>query len=391
MNPSIRIRGGLLVALLLTAGAAAGEENAPAARQARIKGLLVVQLADGTVAGTASQMNATVVRGTPGSFRLGFNQDVGEMMEAATREVEKFLRVRHPNDLPLGHRVELAFSDKYSPKDGPSAAVVSALLAEAIITGDGIDPGFAATGDMTAAGDIRPVGGIVGKIRGAVKKKCAVIGIPAANTSAVNDLYIMEGIAPLCAIQIFGCEDFDQARALAMTGRGDDLKTALEEFALVQKAIRRDERFVTNAKVREKLRNIVKLAPNHLSARLLFLHGSGSPPRNLSLPGSLLAIDRAAAAFSMMMEDGSYLETGTDDVLFGLVSELKRLRPMLDPRTADYAGAHEELAAYIKSIRGRRQVTTQIGRELQVRLRKVHSERKKLLSDSEVMEELMLE
>ena len=70
----------------------------------------------------------------------------------------KFIRVRHGDQLPLGKRVELAFADKYSPKDGPSAAVVCALLTDSIVTGDEIDPEFAATGDMTATGEIRPIG-----------------------------------------------------------------------------------------------------------------------------------------------------------------------------------------------------------------------------------------
>jgi hypothetical protein len=45
-------------------------------------------------------MNATVVPGKEGAFSIGFNQQVGEMMESATVEVEKFLRVRHGDKLP---------------------------------------------------------------------------------------------------------------------------------------------------------------------------------------------------------------------------------------------------------------------------------------------------
>ncbi|MEO1843273.1 MAG: S16 family serine protease, partial [Akkermansiaceae bacterium] len=152
--------------------------------QSQVKGLLVVQLGGGEFAGTASQMNATVVPGKKGTFSIKFNQAVGSMMEKATVEVEKFMRVRHGDKLPVGHRIELAFSDKYSPKDGPSAAVVSALLTDSIITGEDIDPDFAATGDMTAAGEVRPVGGLSGKVSGAIKKDCKIIGIPAPNQNS---------------------------------------------------------------------------------------------------------------------------------------------------------------------------------------------------------------
>ena len=153
----------------------------PAIKQATIKGLLVIELANGSFAGTASQMNATAVPAEADQFSVGFNQEVGDFMEKATVEVEKFMRVRHEGLLPTGNRIELAFGDKYSPKDGPSAAVVCALLVDSIITGDEIDPGFAATGDMTATGQVRSIGGLTGKISGAIKKKCTLIAAPKVN------------------------------------------------------------------------------------------------------------------------------------------------------------------------------------------------------------------
>ena len=378
----------LLLVLLPTAVLRA---EAPAKKQAQIKGLLVVELANGSHAGTASQMNATVVPADGGDFGISFNQEVGELMEAATVEVEKFIRLRHPDSLPDGHRIELAFSDKYSPKDGPSAAVVSALLADAIITGDEIDPGFAATGDMTAAGEVRPVGGIVGKIRGAVKKECRIISIPETNKSAVADLYITDGIAPLYQIQIFSAETFEEARALAIAERASGLQEALEEFALVQKALRNNKAFINNSKVREKLRAVTTAAPNHLSARLLLLHASRRGPKVLSLPGSMLAIDRASGSFSVMMEDDSFLQTGSDDVLTGLIFDLSRLRPKLDKRTVGYSDSYADLCEYIKAVRAKKQWNAQLQRELEGKVARVRSERNKLLSNTEVREELMLE
>lgn len=99
--------------------------------------------------------------------------------------------------------MELAFAAKYSPKDSPSAAVVCALLTDSIVTGDEIDPEFAATGDMTATGEVRPIGGLTGKIRGAIKRKCQLLGAPKLNEQSINDIYMSEGPQPLCQIQIF--------------------------------------------------------------------------------------------------------------------------------------------------------------------------------------------
>jgi hypothetical protein len=90
----ILVRRALLTMLSFASpyGAASAE---PALKQAQIKRLLVVQLTDGSLAGAASEMNATVVKGQKGRFSLGFNQDVGDQMNQATAEVEKFISVRH--------------------------------------------------------------------------------------------------------------------------------------------------------------------------------------------------------------------------------------------------------------------------------------------------------
>ena len=364
----------------------------PARKQATIKGLLVVQLGDGSFAGAASQMNATVVPGKSGEFKISFNQRVGEMMKKATAEVEKFIRVRHPEQLPLGKRLELAFADKYSPKDGPSAAVVCALLVDSIITGDEIDQGFAATGDMTAAGQVRPIGGLTGKIRGAIKKECSLMGAPKANEQSINDLYLIEGIKPLYQIQIFTLATFEEAREIAMTTRGEDMQKAIDEFALVQKALKRNEAYLNNAKVREKLRAIVKLAPNHASARLLYLHSVGKAPKLLSLPGSLAAIEEAAGSFGTMLQDGSYeVKGGHDDVLTGLVNEIARMRPTLDRRTRPYCDAYEEFAAFVKDMRDRKYLKPSEYAQMKSMINTINSERNKLMNDKEVREELMLE
>lgn len=362
----------------------------PARNQTQIKGLLVIQLGNGDVAGTASQMNATVVPGPLGTFDVEFNQRVGPMMKGATAEVVKFLRVRHGEKLPSGIKVELAFADKHSPKDGPSAAVVSALMADSIITGADLDQGFAATGDMTATGDVRPVGGIAGKVRGALKKKCSVIGVPKSNQVSIEDIYIIDGIKQLYDIQIFTLATFDEANALATSEKDEKIQKAIDDFALVQKALQRNPKLLANSKVKAKLKSIVQAVPNHLSARILFLHAIKRGPKSLSLPGSLTAIDKAARNLGKMLSDGTFFDT-KNDVLRDFVSDMKRLRPMLDQRTKEFADTYEELADYLVEIRGRRQLNAQNKRVLDAHIRKVQAERDKLLNNKEIREELMIE
>ena len=160
----------------------------------------------------------------------------------------------------------------------------------------------------------------------------------------------------------------------------------------VQQALGNNPAFVSHPKVQEKLRAVLKTLPNHLSAKFLLLHGMGQGPDRLSLPGSLLAIQQADQSLGSMFEDQSWLESGgSDDVLTGFISEMERLRLKLDKRTIDYADSYHRLALYIKSIHGRRQFNQQMSDELRSAVFKVQAQRKNLLSEPEVREELMLE
>ena len=206
----------LLAATIAFTCLSLGQEDAPSLlHQTQIKGLLVYEMQDGSLASQASQMNATLIASSnEKEFEIGFNQKVGEQMTAATAEVEKFIRLRHSERLPEKQKIEFAFENKHNPKDGPSAAVVCALLANSILTGESIDPDFAATGDMTATGAVLPVGGVADKIRGATKKRCSIVGIPKNNHLSISDSYILDGIKPLYQIQIFTLDTFEEAYQL---------------------------------------------------------------------------------------------------------------------------------------------------------------------------------
>ena len=81
--------------------------------QTSVRGLLVVQLPNGKHAGSASQLNATVVP-TDSHFEVRFNQAVGEMMSSSVKEVTKYLSVQYQDEIPEGKAIELGFADKYT-------------------------------------------------------------------------------------------------------------------------------------------------------------------------------------------------------------------------------------------------------------------------------------
>ena len=137
-------------------------------------------------------MNATATpldkRGNPTNIR--FNQRVGKAMDSALKEVTKYLRVKH-DTWPSGYDIEIAFEDRFTAKDGPSAAICCALLLDSLVSGKTIDPFFAVTGDMNADGSVQPVGGVPAKVRGAFSKSCKYVAIPTKNARSLSDLVLL--------------------------------------------------------------------------------------------------------------------------------------------------------------------------------------------------------
>ena len=376
----------LMCFLLGTISSIAGK---PPVLQSRVKGLLVIELPDGSHAGAASQMNATAIPGQADSFGLLFNQSVGEMMSSATREVEKLMRIRHPESLPTGYTIEFGFADKHSPKDGPSAAVACALMAEAIITGAELDQKFAVTGDITAGGEVRPVGGVDGKVRAAARKNCEVLGVPKGNKSSIDDIYVADGIEAIVETQIILLENFDEALRVGLAEKEPEVKQALEDFAMVGKAVRSNPGNASHPKVVEKLKSILKAIPNHESALLVALHGSGRGPSQFSLGGSLNVIEKRAARLSASLNDGSFMDAGLEDPLWENITRLESLRNQVDPRTRPYLDSFLKTSSFIRQHRSKAQFTAQIEREFRQVLGGIDIERNKLVNNREIQEELM--
>jgi len=380
------LRPALATACLIISLTAAHSQSL---RQTTVKGLLIIQLPNGEHAGSASQMNATVMPGENGKFSLRFNQGVGPQMMAATDEVIKLLSVRHPDNLPRGKCIEFGFADKHSPKDGPSAAVACALMAESILTGKSLDQSFAVTGDITATGEVRPIGGVGAKLRGAVGRDCKIMAVPKKNQPAVQDIYVLEGIEAVAKCQVILIESFDEAWKIAQADKSEEIQQAIKDYEMVQDAIARKPGNATHPMVIEKLKAVLKAIPNHESARLLALHGMRKGPDKLSLAGSLESIQQAAIELDTTLTNGSYLDRGTDDPLWNSVAKMQRLRASVDPRTKDYLTAFLDAANFIKTNRTRSNWSDDMIRELRSMVGKIEVEENKLINNRAIQEELL--
>lgn len=329
--------------------AGAGEFNGV---QSSLNGLLVMHLEGSEYAGGASKMLGTVAQsGRSGSTVIRFNQPVGPLMTGALSEVERFLALRY-DGVPKGHLVTLGFEERTTMKDGPSAAVACALLLDSLIKGYNLASSFAVTGDMNADGAVQPVGGIDGKLRGAVRANCSHVAFPVKNIRSISDIFLMEGASKICEIQIFSVADFDEAFRLAVaeSDRDAELAEAMRLFGEVAGVVGRPggDAMISNPHVVQRLQKIVELSPNHVSASLLLDAATGKGPRHLSLAGSFLAIDRCIKPMNAVRESRDY--SNMSGPLKDSIINLRRIRNTLDPRTKEVCDGIEDVYEALSEI-----------------------------------------
>jgi len=383
-----------------------GERFAQA--QSRINALVVRQLGNGNHAGAASTVNATALREEDVEGLLfTFNQDVGPMMGGCLEEVIKFLRIRYdadPEKIPDGYRIELAFQDKYVPKDGPSAATVFTLLLDSLFSGEELDPEFAATGDMTADGMVQRIGGTAAKIRGATKRGCKIVGIPLDNGKEIGDVLLIDGIDPIVNIQVFTMKDFDEAYALSRLKKSSEVTGTLGLFEQVAGVVREQgEEVLANPAVQEKLEEILKRMPNHLSASLLLQKGREENPQRLTIGGTLNQIEIATsgtfrqvgrAVFNSNFNDEDEDEDSdafdfdkeTRDDARASIEDIKKMKDFMDPRIEKYLDAVTDLLESVADGPG--ESKKRFGQKMKDQLETIQNTYRKLLEDPEIMEDM---
>jgi len=353
---ALMIRFLMIFALILAAHEISfGQATGPVEfklKQVHVNGLLVMPLASGKEAGTVSLMNATAV---PGNGSIRFNQGVGQEMQTALNEVQKYMSVRHPA-LPLYSDLELAFEEKYSGKDGPSAAVACALLMEGAVMGKTWDSAFAVTGDMNADGTVQPIGGVAAKIRGASNGSCKLVAVPAKNESSVSDVLVMDGPLPLLKIGIFAIKHFNEAVALATEQRDEALAAAVAEFMIIQDVCLRDPRSATSImktpQAMTRLQAVLQKAPHCLSAKYLLLYAQGRVAKTLSLVGSVQAVDSGGQGLlqSVKNDEGRGGGLGIqEDEIRTTLNSLRNMRPKIDNRVWPYLDALIRLGDVVRA------------------------------------------
>lgn len=379
--------------LVVLATACRAEVAAPAkvaelkGKAASVKALLVVDLEGADMAGFSQSLTANAIAtGDENPMGYQFNQEVGSDMERALDAAVRGLQLRH-GAWPRGHSVEFTFREKYSPKDGPSAATACALILDSLITGDELDENFAVTGDMNSDLSVQPVGGVPSKIRGAAKGGSKLVAIPKANIVDVEDMIVMDGFAAVGNTQIFSISTFDEARALALKEKDGKIRASLEDFAKLQSGAVK----LRTPEGKALVEAILERTPNHLSAGLMRRLLEGKAPSRLSLIGSIDLVRRTTAPFFTALNEDR-VETINGPAFEQTMTNLHRLGNKLDPKVTAYHLSMMEFLTFArrfvdKDITNRTEYL-RFREDLNKRITRVNEEWRKLERDPAVIEAL---
>ncbi|MGC6426359.1 MAG: S16 family serine protease [Akkermansiaceae bacterium] len=374
-----------------------GDAKKFAATQRSVYGLSVRQLPNGKHAGAASSLSATALRDEEvDGVEFHIDQKVGNMTGNSLEEIKKLMRVRHEEAgrVPSNYKVEIAFEDKDGLLDGPSAGTAMSIIIDSLFTGRELDDIFAVTGAITADGKVTKIGGVAGKIRGATKKECKLVGVPHENIPGVSDIYVLDGIEPLINIQVFSLKKLDQAINIAAKDKPEEVAKAIEDFNKIAELLKdKGESTLKNAKVKSMLEDLCKAMPNHESARILLGIANGSAPKKLSVGGSFHVIDTASSGISKkvtMITWTEEYERNTADIEEAeeTIKELEGLNGKVDGRLSDYHKAMLKITKVFRDGREDGESEDEFVERIGKVFEEVQAKRKKLMEDPEIMEEI---
>ena len=257
-------------------------------KTADVNGLIVMTLRNGREAGMPSKISATVTNSKVRGGNAFIDQEVGANMKRSLANAMLALQKRYPWVAPQKN-IMISFDEREAMKDGNSAGVAFTLLLYSLYEGIKIDPSVAVTGVILPDCGVKAVGGVASKVRGAWQKGLKLAVIPEENKEAVKDLTLIYELSILWNIQIFTANKFTEVLPVATIEKNSKVKQAIEKFNKLTLILNKGNKAIVANKVKivKELDEVLELAPNHESARVLKLMLTGKRPQTLTLNGSI--------------------------------------------------------------------------------------------------------
>jgi hypothetical protein len=325
------------------------DTDAPAIRisklQASIKMLCVLDQTNGDALGSATDLILTVSPGSPkgDSIPVTFSIPVGKQMNQVLGDVARAIDTRYP--MIAARKMEFSFEDRTN-YDGPSVGAALGTLILSVIQGFDIDPQFAITGDVSAEGKVRVIGGVGAKLRGAKDAGCTLVAVPNEDSEELIDAVIFNGVSEIEDIQVIGISTLDDAAAIARADRDPKEQQAIDLFSEVQQSIQASPSYLHSDEALNKLKHVTELAPNHLSARLLLQIAQNKQRRRLTAWASEYYAEMELNSVIPVLTDNT-VATGTQHLMPAAVDaaimKLRHLRPICDIRIQQFVDSCIEL------------------------------------------------
>ena len=240
-----------------------GPSAHPTNSQATINALEVYEMDHGMMLGQTSEATLTLTPSeTPKLTTVRFVTKVGDQMSLARDEALRYIRLTYPNWFVSS--AEITFEDKYVAHDGGSIGTAIGTMILSCIQGFTIDPKVAITGDISANGKVRAIGGVSAKIKGATASKCTLVAIPVDNLDQLVDAVTYNGAQIVSDIQVIGIANLEDAVAVVRTDRDAKLSKAIDLFADVQRTLKGKPADVKSKEIQDKLAQVLLLVPNGL-------------------------------------------------------------------------------------------------------------------------------
>jgi len=265
------------------------------------------------------------------NHRLDFNYSGHDLGRAFRRfdDLNTYWSERYQN-LPVGHTLMVRISD-YSRDNGTSAALAVGVAAEVMLRNAELDPNTAFVGAMDDDGTLRPHSQIEGILRGRMKDYPETLIVPRGMEDAVVPYAEAGRIDALLNMQVLSADNLWEAIELAGPNRPDNVVKAMQLFADIQGLRMTPIELITNAHVQNRLRDIVTLCPNHVSAQVLLRAGQRLPSGNIDLDYSRVLLARHFELLQELAElDAQSITKEVTRTLFPpLRDQLRELRPVL--------------------------------------------------------------
>jgi hypothetical protein len=275
--------------------------------QNTIKSLAVTMDDTGRMFGNAEDF---IMTATPGDPRIDtpvhFVGKAGPGMEGVRDDVVRYLHVKFPKW--AASRVDLSFEEREVGKDGGSIGAAVGTLLLSMLEGFDVDSHVAITGDVSADGKVRPIGGTGAKLRGAAASGATIVIIPAGNYDQLCDAVVYEGTSLVINTHVIGAATLEDAALVARTDRSDGVAAAIKLFESVQPELKKFPEHIHTKAVQDVLQQILTLAPNDLSAKLLLALGQNKGPKKLSSTATLYYLSIADRQVGPALRDRSKLD-----------------------------------------------------------------------------------